>query len=275
MKVLTRCTRTTTHARSAMACCERFTAGLADAGHTSDVVDLYAIKFDPVFRRAGRGQLHQRGDPRGHPRADGSRPEGAELLSRAGPTLPRVTRHARQVARRGRRHDPQPDAEGRARPSSRGSPPHALAFIAPVHFCSFPSILKAWADQLDAGRGFVLVRGLPVDELGEEGAAIAYVVLGLHLGVPVSQNADGDLLGHVRDDGSILTTRRCGATAPAGAAVPRRRVRRGRPAVPAAGEVGWPVADRQLGHRSTTSWRDDVPISNRLLARAVVLRPLR
>ena len=29
---------------------ERFTAGLTDAGHTSDVVDLYAIKFDPVFR---------------------------------------------------------------------------------------------------------------------------------------------------------------------------------------------------------------------------------
>ena len=29
---------------------DRFTDGLRDAGHTSDVVDLYAIKFDPVFR---------------------------------------------------------------------------------------------------------------------------------------------------------------------------------------------------------------------------------
>ena len=29
---------------------ERFTHGLADAGHESAVVDLYAIKFDPVFR---------------------------------------------------------------------------------------------------------------------------------------------------------------------------------------------------------------------------------
>jgi hypothetical protein len=46
------------------------------------------------------------------------------------------------------------------------------------------------------------VRGLPVDELGEDGSAVAYVVLGVHLGVPVSQNAAGDLLGHVRDDGS-------------------------------------------------------------------------
>jgi hypothetical protein len=64
------------------------------------------------------------------------------------------------------------------------------------------SVIDGWADQLYAGRGFVLVRGLPVDELGEAGAAIAYVVLGVHLGVPVSQNAAGDLLGHVRDDGS-------------------------------------------------------------------------
>jgi NAD(P)H dehydrogenase (quinone) len=29
---------------------EHFTAGLRDAGHTSEVIDLYAIGFDPVFR---------------------------------------------------------------------------------------------------------------------------------------------------------------------------------------------------------------------------------
>ncbi len=29
---------------------ERFTKGLEDAGHVSEVVDLYAIRFDPVFR---------------------------------------------------------------------------------------------------------------------------------------------------------------------------------------------------------------------------------
>jgi putative NADPH-quinone reductase len=28
---------------------EQFTAGLKNAGHTSEVIDLYAIKFDPVF----------------------------------------------------------------------------------------------------------------------------------------------------------------------------------------------------------------------------------
>jgi NAD(P)H dehydrogenase (quinone) len=29
---------------------ERFTDGLRDAGHESEVIDLHGIKFDPVFR---------------------------------------------------------------------------------------------------------------------------------------------------------------------------------------------------------------------------------
>jgi NAD(P)H dehydrogenase (quinone) len=29
---------------------DRFAKGLQDSGHTSEVVDLYAIRFDPVFR---------------------------------------------------------------------------------------------------------------------------------------------------------------------------------------------------------------------------------
>jgi len=61
--------------------------------------------------------------------------------------------------------------------------------------------LSEWADVLDGGRGFVLVRGLPVERWTLEEASIAYYGLGLHLGVPVAQNSDGDLLGHVRDTG--------------------------------------------------------------------------
>ena len=29
---------------------ERFDAGLKDAGHKNDIVDLYAVRFNPVFR---------------------------------------------------------------------------------------------------------------------------------------------------------------------------------------------------------------------------------
>jgi hypothetical protein len=63
-------------------------------------------------------------------------------------------------------------------------------------------VIAGWAEQLDAGRGFVLARGLPVEEWGEADAAIAYWGIGQHLGLPVSQNTDGDLLGHVRDVGA-------------------------------------------------------------------------
>lgn len=62
--------------------------------------------------------------------------------------------------------------------------------------------IEVWADELDAGRGFVLVRGLPVARYSEDDAAIVYWGIGQHLGVPVSQNTDGDLLGHVRDTGA-------------------------------------------------------------------------
>jgi hypothetical protein len=61
--------------------------------------------------------------------------------------------------------------------------------------------IDAWLEALDVGRGFVLVRGVPVERYGEADAALAYWGLGLHLGRVVSQNAAGDLLGHVRDAG--------------------------------------------------------------------------
>ena len=60
--------------------------------------------------------------------------------------------------------------------------------------------VRDWARELDRGRGFVLVRGLPVERWSADDAALAYYGLGLHLGEPVSQNAHGDLLGHVRDE---------------------------------------------------------------------------
>ncbi len=55
--------------------------------------------------------------------------------------------------------------------------------------------------ELLEGRGLVSLRGLPVADLGRERAAIAYFGIGCHLGVPISQNAYGHLLGHVRDFG--------------------------------------------------------------------------
>lgn len=67
---------------------------------------------------------------------------------------------------------------------------------------AFAKSLPAWMQQLGSGLGFILVRGFPVSRYSEEQAAIAYWLLARHMGTPVSQNSDGDLLGHVRDVGA-------------------------------------------------------------------------
>ena len=56
-------------------------------------------------------------------------------------------------------------------------------------------------DAVLDGRGFALLRGLPVREWGRHRAAAAFMVLGAHLGTARPQNAQGHLLGHVRDMG--------------------------------------------------------------------------
>ena len=51
------------------------------------------------------------------------------------------------------------------------------------------------------GRGFVVMRGLPVERYSMEQTAAAYWGLGTHFGRAVSQNAKGHRLGHVKDIG--------------------------------------------------------------------------
>ena len=51
------------------------------------------------------------------------------------------------------------------------------------------------------GRGFALLRGLPVQDWTVRLAATAFFGLGSHLGAAVSQNAQGHVLGHVQDLG--------------------------------------------------------------------------
>lgn len=65
--------------------------------------------------------------------------------------------------------------------------------------------IRGWRRALERGLGLVLVRGVPVEALGEERAARAYWLLGLHLGTPVPQNFAGELLTHVRDTGADPT----------------------------------------------------------------------
>lgn len=61
--------------------------------------------------------------------------------------------------------------------------------------------LKRMLDEVLEGRGFVLVRSLPVEHWTRREAAIAFLIIGVHLGRLRMQNAEGHLLGHVRDMG--------------------------------------------------------------------------
>lgn len=55
------------------------------------------------------------------------------------------------------------------------------------------------------GRGFALLRGVPVDRYDRLRTAIAFFGIGAHLGEAVSQNARGHALGHVTDLGFDYT----------------------------------------------------------------------
>ena len=61
--------------------------------------------------------------------------------------------------------------------------------------------LQELLDEVLNGRGFVLIRGLPVERWRKRQAAIAFLIIGAQLGNLRMQNAEGHLLGHVRDMG--------------------------------------------------------------------------
>jgi NAD(P)H dehydrogenase (quinone) len=127
----------------------RFTEGLLDAGHTSEVVDLHAIRFDPV--------LSDRDTPSW---IDDSVPDDvlehmnvqASLIEQARTPLRRWlvkrwigNRDAREVVRRLRGlGSPRDVAEQQAKVAQAD----ALAFIAPVYFVGFPAILKGWIERV-------------------------------------------------------------------------------------------------------------------------------
>jgi Taurine catabolism dioxygenase TauD, TfdA family len=78
---------------------------------------------------------------------------------------------------------------------------------------ALPRLGRTLADirrEVLEGRGFALLRGLPVEESRHD-AAVLYWGLGTHFGFPVSQNGRGQLLGHVIDLGETSMAARRGS----------------------------------------------------------------
>ncbi|ANF83394.1 hypothetical protein A3K93_14275 (plasmid) [Acinetobacter sp. NCu2D-2] len=60
-----------------------------------------------------------------------------------------------------------------------------------------------WADELENGYGFFLLKGLDAERYSEDQMATLYYLIGLYMGQPVTQNARGDLLGRVENVGDL------------------------------------------------------------------------
>jgi hypothetical protein len=59
-------------------------------------------------------------------------------------------------------------------------------------------------EDLLQGRGFMVLRGLPVERYSMAQSAAAYLGIGAYFGKPVSQNGKGHILGHVKDLGRSI-----------------------------------------------------------------------
>lgn len=128
---------------------ERFCAGLAVAGHTYEVVDLYAIGFDPVVRAHDTPNW-----------IDGSVPDDVlaymrveeTLYARAGSFVRRFLLKrwiggldARGIVKKIHASGgPKDVAEQQAKVAAA----QALVFIAPMYFVGFPAILKGWIERV-------------------------------------------------------------------------------------------------------------------------------
>jgi hypothetical protein len=62
-------------------------------------------------------------------------------------------------------------------------------------------VLGEILDELHEGRGFVLIRGLPIADFTKVQAGIAFWGFGTRFGRALSQNPKGHMLGHVKDFG--------------------------------------------------------------------------
>lgn len=128
---------------------DRFTAGLAEGGHTGEVVDLYAIGFDPVLRERDRPCW-----------IDDSVPDDVlahmnirtVLLQGTHNPLRRLlvkrwmgARSPRELVQRIHALGPPRDVAEQQAKVARAD---ALAFIAPVYFVGFPAILKGWIERV-------------------------------------------------------------------------------------------------------------------------------
>ncbi|HSA95885.1 MAG TPA: NAD(P)H-dependent oxidoreductase, partial [Acidobacteriota bacterium] len=128
----------------------RFDAGLKEAGHSNDIVDLYAMKFDPVFRTRDYASYIDESVP--PDMLDGWNLMGTILEFAGGPVQRFVAKRwlgkksPLELVRIIRKQMPR-DVVDQQRRLGRAQ---GLAFIAPNYWMHFPAILKGWFERVFA-----------------------------------------------------------------------------------------------------------------------------
>ena len=127
---------------------EQFTHGLADAGHECEVVDLYAIKFDPVFSRDDYSFFAHESVP---PELFDETELRENMVTLSGGPI------RRRVAKRWLRDKSLPELlelVAKQRPKDvlaqqeKVAAAEGLAFIAPIFWMNFPAILRGWMERV-------------------------------------------------------------------------------------------------------------------------------
>ena len=127
---------------------ERFTQGLTDAGHTSEVVDLYAMEFNPVFKRDDYSFFaHESVPPE---LLDESELRAGMVEASGGPIRRRLAKRwlrdkdlteLIQIVAKQRPKDVLAQQE-------KVAAADGLAFIAPIMWMNLPAILRGWVERV-------------------------------------------------------------------------------------------------------------------------------
>ena len=128
---------------------ESFTKGLTDGGHTFEVVDLYAIKFDPIARSDDLASCVSEDLPEWVLEALNIR---ESVLQGAGGPIKRFlakrwmrNKSLKDIARAiSQMKKPKDVLEQQAKVARSD----AIAFISPVWWNNFPTILKGWVERV-------------------------------------------------------------------------------------------------------------------------------
>jgi hypothetical protein len=91
-------------------------------------------------------------------------------------------------------------ALGHAKQSGATIPFSAELFPIPT----FSAQIEQIVERISHGLGVVMLRGLDRDRYSNQECELIYWGLSVHMGIPVSQNTRGHLLGHVTDEGVTL-----------------------------------------------------------------------